>query len=275
MCLCTTLPLSPGELYLAVKRSSSGDGVKDIRVPSGDVIYRYLMNCSRVLIEYTKAVPTAVQFVYETIRTFLSSSIAAIALYNVESAHSPSFDGLAHEAVKQGCLRCLNKFPNLISTNGSDVVPITERPPAQELWLYAACNVFTHANEAQRLGFGQVEFLDLFRDEEGRCKQHDILSWRKPFTNPSDLAPLLLNEETSTLLYRLTCDNCEELFNVLMDKWPQKDLEAHGGPTGAAIHAASEYGCLKIARQLLELGASPCNKNVEGFYPLDIAIAHS
>ncbi|KAK7946866.1 uncharacterized protein PG986_011187 [Apiospora aurea] len=143
-------PLKPAELYFAVLSGVDSEAVRDSSMEdlSESVFNRYILNCSKGLVETTKSKNRIAQFIHESVRDLLlkDNGFRSILAEDVDQ----SFEGLGHEYLKQCCLvqmeaAILEKDPKL---------SLTRFP----FLRYAVVNILHHANRAGELGLNQSGF---------------------------------------------------------------------------------------------------------------------
>lgn len=90
-------PLAPVTLYMAVQYSGIPSPVEQVKIPDDDCIKKYLLYCSRGLVEVTESDPPNVQFIHETIRGFL---LGKRGLVSMEPRLEASLEGTSHDKLK-------------------------------------------------------------------------------------------------------------------------------------------------------------------------------
>jgi len=131
-------PLRPIELYAAVQKTCSLADIDDSIVPVGPMLAKYLLHCSRGLVEITPAEPPVVQFIHETVRDFLINAEVRggrLSAGNGISVILPDFQADSHHiTIAEDCLQyLLNVSQETLSTK-----PSTRQHPlvsyAAEYW---------------------------------------------------------------------------------------------------------------------------------------------
>ncbi|KAK8071198.1 hypothetical protein PG997_011401 [Apiospora hydei] len=155
-------PLKPAELYFAVLSGVDSEAVRDSNMEdlSESVFDRYILICSKGLVETTKSKSRTAQFIHESVRDFLLKDNGFNSILAEDARQS--FEGLGHESLKQCCLAQmeiakLDEFPDGIPSMLSTRFPF--------LW-YAVNAVLHHADRAEELGTSQCGFLARFQTAE-------------------------------------------------------------------------------------------------------------
>lgn len=191
--------LNAMELYHLVRHDTPPRMLASLSL---DTITRFIRNVSRGLIEVSEHAPstgnmflrrklskynestaelTDVRLIHESVRDFLFSG----GLASLVDLGASSLQGSSHEHLKQCCIRLIETMAG--STLLADCCPVhnggafPEPKPASISRFYpglkyAANNIFYHANEAQRHGVDQSDFLrslDLRALEEIRRIQRE------------------------------------------------------------------------------------------------------
>lgn len=270
-------PLRPTELYLAIQSSSPDE--PDARAVSDDgTITRYLSNCSRGLIEYTKTKPPMVQFIHESVRDFLFSGKA---LKNVSP--TPSMDsGCSGNFETKGCHaemaeQCLRYLMHISDSQSTSVAGIDDNALVEYAAKYWWQHMIIGAEAlAPKLVTLAQEFLTSQRYLLTWLRSYNIDSPRKnrqQLETMIDLAPPLyyaaalgLRAVTSNLLdvgsnpsalggrcgnaLQVACfHNNEEVVRLLLDRGA--DTHQKGGLYGTALQAACDEGSEEIIGLLL------------------------
>ncbi|KAK7973104.1 hypothetical protein PG988_007238 [Apiospora saccharicola] len=147
-------PMKPKELYFAILSGADSEALKDYSVEdlSDSDVDRYILNCSKGLIETTKSKSCTAQFIHESVRDFLLKDDGSRSVLEEET--NDSFEGLGHEKLKQCCLAQME-----IASPDNDPAMLLNRFPFLQ---YAVNSVLYHADRAQKLGVSQSEFLTKF-----------------------------------------------------------------------------------------------------------------
>lgn len=147
-------PLKPKELYFAILSGADSEAMEDDSMEelSDPDVDRYILNCSKGLIETTKSGSCTAQFIHESVRDFLLKDDGFRSLL-VEDANQ-SFEGLGHDKLKQCCLVQME-----IARVEDDPASLSTKFP---FLRYAANNVLYHADRAGQNGVSQIGFLACF-----------------------------------------------------------------------------------------------------------------
>ncbi|KAK8102552.1 hypothetical protein PG984_015698 [Apiospora sp. TS-2023a] len=147
-------PLKPKELYFAVLSGADSEALKDYTVEdlSDSDVDRYILNCSKGLIETTKSRSCTAQFIHESVRDFLLKDDGFRSVLEEET--NGIFEGLGHEKLKQCCLAQME-----IASRDNDPEMLLTRFP---FLRYAVDSILYHADRAEKLGVSQSEFLTKF-----------------------------------------------------------------------------------------------------------------
>ncbi|KAI4952726.1 hypothetical protein J4E91_003198 [Alternaria rosae] len=254
--LFTNHPLSPSQLYYAVLSCDKPEAstLGDTAHITKDVIERFVLDCSKGLIEITRPEATKkfisfqdesflgnseqrtheeekVQFIHESVRDFLLNENG---LGRIWPQYKANFEGQSHERLKQCCLNQICKARGMKTDTADVPKPIswqlkkeTSLSTAQNptFLRYAVKNVLKHANVSEEWGTSQTGFISSF----------PLRSW-------VELDNMLTNDETHThsmdvsLLYRLAELNCADL--ILVHFQPKQCLKTEDERYGCPIFAA-------------------------------------
>jgi len=157
-------PLTPAELYYAIL---SGLGeieylvAEDTEVTAED-IRRFILDCSKGLLEIVASKTSTVQFIHESVRDFLLKENGLADLWtNLGS----DFRGASHDILRQCCV-------TYIAVGASSVLNITKPRPSQRtpqstaqrlpFLKYAVQNVLNHADLAEEGHLSQLDFIERF-----------------------------------------------------------------------------------------------------------------
>lgn len=236
--LFSTRPLTSEELYFGVQQHST---------PDESSLSKFLLDCSRGLVEVTKASPPVVQFTHETVREFLLGSNG---LGQVDSILLGNVSGRSHDKLRQICLWHLCR--TLVDMNAPDVLPSAEtafdlHPKTQTeietslpFLAYATANIFPHAEAAEAANITQSVFVnDLIRDAD-----HLFARW-KQLRDGHQKFKVRRYKHEETVLYVLVDLQCHHLVTEVISNWPGMIRHACGR-YGNALQAAS----FKATKQL-------------------------
>lgn len=253
--LYSTRPLQADELYLAIEHSQARPDDDIITVPSKDVLNRYLLNCSRGLVELTRSLSPVVQFIHETVREFL---LGEGGLPQLNSALAENLPGWSHAALVQICLNYFIRNYSVITWTAAR----WERSVFEtNIWQlcplirYVAMNLLEHAEAAQRYGVTQKECLKLLLT--GHDKAVDP-QFRKLFSASRLNSIESFFDIDITLLYIVAQHNYSFLTELLADG--PEVINARGGKYGNALSFVCFKGNAKIVQCLHERGADINNR---------------
>lgn len=157
-------PLTVQELYFAIlsgvdPAAASPWEQEDI---NQDAMERFVLDCSRGLVDTTTTRNKTIQFIHESVRDFL---LEGDGLSKIWPEVQSNFASRSHERLKECCINYM------ITTTASPTAPaapgghgvvdyrVTKAIPF--LW-YTAENMFYHAEAAQKGGISQKDFLQEF-----------------------------------------------------------------------------------------------------------------
>ena len=295
-------PLQPAELFVAMEYSRSPDDGQqflptEISVPPSERLTRFILNCSRGLVEVVEVGPSqaaTVQFIHETVREFLLKDIG---LASISQALATNVAGISHEILRIACFRRM-----LMTDMPKEYEPYVEAShKTNALWAvfrsdmrlklpfldYAISYLLDHAEQAQKHNIPQQAFLRSQIDAKGLWMAPHRLWWnvleryrsKKVEYNMtliyfiaepkySNLLAVLLGVSTGvntscrmigSVLQRSSYDGYQEIVQMLLEKGA--DINAQGGHYGSALQAAAACGHEKTVQILLDRGA---NINAQG-----------
>ena len=252
--------LQAEELYLAIEHCRSPWNAKwslshKIKMPSADRLAKYILDCSRGLVELTSAQPPVVQFIHETVREFLLNEKGLASLL---PALSTNLQGVSHEVLKTGCLRYLSAraipedveryFTEGHKDNTSYLGLKDELRKQMPFIDYAAFHVYSHAENAQSREITQETFLRARIGADGKWQGRDRLWW-----NVLEQFKTEKHAEDVTLLYFLAEQGYPSLVSALLKV--SNSVNVVCGRHGSALQAASYKGHEKVVQVLLDVGA--------------------
>ncbi|KAI9677233.1 MAG: hypothetical protein M1822_008182 [Bathelium mastoideum] len=265
-------PLSPVELYLAVKTGSTSASLdeSDDRLPSTRTINRFILSCSKGLTEVTKSKPPVVQFIHETVNHFLLQKNALAVLQPDLGKHLLA---ISHHELMQCCFQYLFSMGSKVHLDERHVWPLEKRATVSKdfpFLEYASSNLLIHAEAAARGGASESEFLKyLNEDTHGKFKQLVLI--RDLFRDLFQMRP---NTRwlAHTRLLHIVCE--QNLFSLLMVMLADEsvDVDALGGKCGNALQAACVNGHVQTVQMLMEAKASPSVKETEFQYAFFAAL---
>lgn len=169
--LFARVPLTPAELHLAIVSNTHPDALStwDTGDLSTDDIGRFLLDCSKGLIEVVGSGTPIVQFIHESVRDFF---LKEKGLSDTWPHLGENLVGQSHEVLKQGSLNLINNLDICAGLDPGEDLSVSQpppstlfsRPPAVKFPFlrYAVRNVFYHADTAGRCGIAQQEFIQRF-----------------------------------------------------------------------------------------------------------------
>lgn len=243
--LFSTRPLSVDELCLAMQYSS-GSCRERPNLPEKCFRSRYILDCSRGLVEETKTSPPVIQFIHETAREFLKSTHGVA---KVQRSLSNNLAGLSHVHLQRGCLACLA----LSATVPADHHDLTQAIRAESPFVeYAASSLFHHAEFAQQSGESQDTFLRELSQSNSNTAFRQWIRYRNAF----ERYKVRKYRIDVPLLYVLAEQNLPQLAEVLLDL-DQVMVNANRNDCrfGFALQAASHWGHETVVQCLLKKGA--------------------
>lgn len=252
--------LQAEELYLAIEHCRSPWNAKwspshKTKMPSADRLAKYILDCSRGLVELTSAQPPVVQFIHETVREFLLNEKGLASLL---PAPSTNLQGVSHEVLKIGCLRYLSasEIPKDVERYFTEDDKVDSSYPRLNDKLrkqmpfidYAASHVYSHAENAQTHKMTQETFLRSRIGADGKWQGRDRLWW-----NVLERFEAGKCAEDVTLLYFLADQGYPSLVSALLRV--SNSVNVRCGMYGSALQAASVYDHEKVVQVLLDAGA--------------------
>jgi ankyrin repeat protein len=157
-------PMSPEQLYFAILSGVEPGAITkwDPEELTMDVIRRFVLDCSKGLVETTKSKAQKAQFIHESVRDFL---LKENGLSNIWPNPEYDFEGHSHERLKQCCLNYLSLGPLNIQDYRlgiSKARDLEVRKPMIDAFPfldYAVPYVLYHADIAQGAGLMQTSFM--------------------------------------------------------------------------------------------------------------------
>ncbi|KAJ9654991.1 hypothetical protein H2198_006036 [Neophaeococcomyces mojaviensis] len=261
-------PLSPNELYAAV-RFGSITLAHSTAIPDHGVVSRYMLNCSRGLVECTSFnTQSTMQFIHESVRDCLLKNRELVTL---QPSLSPNIAGLSHDYIANCCLQQIRGYPAAF-THKLSTLPKREKVIwKRRLWSkypllsYAIASIFDHASLAQSMGVSQQDFLKSFSSDTS-----EILSkWAFIDAANVQIRDHEYYESGISLLYILIdqgsskgrIERLYSLTDALIQESPQVNTE--GGRYGNALQLACARDNERVARSLIRKGA---NIHAQGGY---------
>lgn len=262
-------PLEPAELFVAMEYSRSPSDPSwvlpaEVSVPPTDRLARYILNCSRGLVEVVEVAPLqppVVQFIHETVR---ESLLKENGLASVVPALATNLVGISHEILRVACLRCIstNDIPaeyehycKASHKNNASRGTFRSNMRLKLPFLdYAISHLFDHAEQAQKHEISQQTFLENQIDENGLWLDSYRLWW-----NVLERYKTKKIKANMTLLYFIAERQYWNLLPALLRM--STTVNTVCGRYGSVLQVASYYGSTKIVQALLDNGA---NVNAQG-----------
>ncbi|KAF2726506.1 hypothetical protein EJ04DRAFT_183419, partial [Polyplosphaeria fusca] len=243
-------PLSPEQFYHAILSGVDPDAVSawDSEEITKDVLKRFILDCSKGLVQTTVSKKQKVQFIHESVRDFL---IKDNGLSKIWSELGSNFQGQSHEQLKQCCsyyisldvatsLNIPDSLPKASSQQAASVRTLAmHRFPLLE---YAVRNVLYHADAAEGSGVSQEHFVESFPPPH----------WVK-LDNLFEKHEVRRHSERVSCLYLLAELNVANLIKVCrsLDQCITVESERYGCPLFAAAATGSKEAlelCMKSTR---------------------------
>ena len=267
-------PLSPTELYLAVRAGSEPLNGWNLEIPTEGTIKRHILSCSKGLTEVSKSQPPTVQFIHETVRDFL---LQKNGLANLRPTLGDTMVGSSHDQLRESCLRYFSKMDdppqsshsnphkrNRMGASEHDKArdAVTTKFPFTE---YAVIHIFVHADAAEGGGVSQKEFLrDFVRETSAKLRKWIF------FRNLFQRYKARRYTPKAKLLYIISEQNLSNLVRVLTKD--SIDVNTKGERYGNALQAACINGHERTARLLVDAQADVNAKGGEHGHALFAAI---
>jgi ankyrin repeat protein len=244
-------PLNPEQFYHAILSGVDLDAVSalDSEEITNDVLKRFILDCSKGLVEITMAKKQKVQFIHESVRDFL---IKENGLSKIWPELGTNFQGQSHERLKQCCSyyisldfgRLLNlpdKLPKASSQQAASMRSLaTQKFPLLE---YAVHNVLHHANTAQGSDISQEHFLDSFPPPQW-VKLDNLFEKHEVRRHSGSVSCLYLLAELNMANLIKVCRSVNQCIAV-------EEAERYGCPLFAAAATGSKEAlelCMKSTR---------------------------
>ncbi|KAF2689663.1 hypothetical protein K458DRAFT_290915, partial [Lentithecium fluviatile CBS 122367] len=244
-------PLSPEQLYHAILSGVDPDAVSawDSELITEDVLKRFVLDCSKGLVETTMSKKQKVQFIHESVRDFL---IKENGLRKIWPELESNFQGQSHERLKQCCSYYFSldvatslNIPNNLSKASSQEAAAMRTLAMQRFPLleYAVRNVLHHADTAEGSGVSQKHFLDSFPPPQ----------WVK-LDNLFQKHKVRRHSERVSCLYLLAELNMANLIKVRLsaNQCLAVEDERYGCPLFAAAATGSE-GALELCMNAIRM----------------------
>jgi ankyrin repeat protein len=284
-------PLKREELYFAIR-----GGDQSVAIPwNQDEITlqdmeRFILDCSKGLVEVTRGAKTTVQLIHESVRTFL---LQETGLPELERRLVGNIAGSSHDDLKRCCQNCLRvRLPEQLTRPLAKVEPHQIEEFRREMsnmypfLQYAVSALLHHANIAQCHGIAQQSFVEelalgnwialhnLF--EKAKIRQHSFKTTKAYVFADQGATHLLEVEIEGNLNFNAETEGSFRTpIGVAVSRGNERDVEVllrkGGDPMSkatrdtTALELATKKGYTDIVRTLLEHGAKPePNSKLEG-----------
>jgi hypothetical protein len=164
-------PLSREELYFGVHTGALSEGVPepwDRDEVTPEVMDRFIINCSRGLVELTRGRHPTTQFIHESVRDYLFGD----GLELIAPERSKNLAGASHDYLKRSCLKLITSSTigdascvELLLESSHGKTQSEAGRDARRLFpllVYAWKSVVGHARTASQCGIDQGEFVSSF-----------------------------------------------------------------------------------------------------------------
>jgi ankyrin repeat protein len=277
-------PLKREELYFAIR---GGDDVCRATPWNQDEttledMERFILDCSKGLVEVTRGAQKTVQLIHESVRSFL---LQETGLPELEPRLAGNIAGLSHDDLKRCCQNCLMvHLPERLAKHLAGVEPqgiedlrrdVSNSYPFLQ---YAVSGLLHHANIAQIRGVAQKGFVEelsldkwialhnLF--EKAKIRQHCFETTKAYIFADQGATHLLEIEIEENLDFNAETEGSfRNPIGVAASRGNERDVELllrkGGDPrsmatsASTALELATKRGYTKIVRTLLEHGAKP------------------
>jgi len=254
--------LEPAELFIAMEYSRSPSDLAwipppTIFPPSADRLAKYILNCSRGLVEVVQVAsgqPAVVQFIHETVREFLLKDNG---LASIVPALATNLVGISHEILRIACYRCIstNSIPQEYRhyCNNSHRTKSLLEVFRSDLRLklpfldYAISYLFSHAEQAEEHDISQQTFLKTQTNEDGVWLDPYRLWW-----NVLERYKTRKIRPARPLLFFLLERQFLALVRALLDS------PGIGEKYETTLQLAADIRNLHLAQIMLDRGAAVC-----------------
>ena len=258
-------PLKREELYFAIR---GGDDVR-VAIPWNqnemtlEDMERFILDCSKGLVEVTRGAQKTVQLIHESVRSFL---LQETGLPELEPRLAANIAGFSHEDLKRCCQNCL-----LVHLPEELTVPIVGEVPSKVHKLrkeisdmfpflqYAVLGLLHHANVAQSHGVAQKTFVQEF----------SLGEWIA-LHNVAEQAKIHHHSFYTTKAYVFADQSATELLDIEIEENPDFNAET-GGSFITPIGVAAARGNERDVELLLWAGGDPLSKAKSGITALELA----
>jgi ankyrin repeat protein len=238
--LFSTRPLSPGDLYYAILSGISPSAFEDLAAEDFEItpadMQRFILDCSKGLVEIELSGKPTVQFIHESVIDFL---LKENGLGELWTDLGSDFRGRSHDTLKE-C--CVSYMTIAISSNPGASFPEHRRSATWSFPFleYAVQNVLRHADKAEERHVPQVDFLEKF-DWPNWLKLSDLFSDYRFGRHTANASPVYIFGENDLPNLIETHPSSSSYFEL--------EHERYGSPLYASIITES----YRALRKFLEL----------------------
>jgi ankyrin repeat protein len=237
--LFSTRPLTPGELYYAILSGIGSTAFEDLAAEDVEItaedMQRFILDCSKGLVEVSSLESPTVQFIHESVRDFL---LKENGLGELWTDLRSDFRGRSHDILKECCVTYMTiaisstpgaSFPDSKSSNRS--FPFLE---------YAVQNVLRHADQAEERQVPQLDFLEKF-DWTNWLRLSDLFSKYRVGRHTAN----------ASLVYIFAENDLPNLIEI--DPSSSSYFELQHERYGSPLYASIITGSYRALRKFLEL----------------------
>ncbi|KAF3074334.1 Ankyrin repeat domain-containing protein 50 [Trichoderma lentiforme] len=232
-------PLKPEQLYFAILSGVEPEALHDWNPDNmtESTLRKFIINCSKGLVEITRSNKPTVQFIHESVKDFL---LKENGLKEVWPDFGNNFQAESHNRLKHCCLNYIsmdvytklevhNSLPKASSKEATELRQQAEK--GFPFLSYAISNIFYYANAAQGGGVSQMSFLTTFQLANwiklaNLLEKHQV---RRHTENASFLYILAENDMGNLIQSHPSCLSCFEVED-----------ERYGPPFFAALFTNSD-----------------------------------
>ena len=256
--------LTPIELYFGVNSGTVPLQLRELMMgqTSSQIVERYILSCSKGLVEVSRSKDHTVQFIHETVRDFL---LQENGLAKLDPDLAVTMVGTSQDRLRKCCFQyfAMDEIPHPGNETEIDTVAnVSTRFPFLE---YATMHMFSHADSAESSGVSQKNVLKAFykNNEQNLEKWIYLYNLFQPFK-------IRRYTPSANLLYIAADQNLPGIARILVDD--KMDHSAVEERFGNALQAACAKGHIEIARILIDDEADVNARGGEHYYALCAAI---
>lgn len=249
--------MTPKELYIAVKSERRSLNIKHLSESTELTAFeKYILSCSKGLIEVLPSEDGTVQFIHDTVRNFLFKNDF---LASMQADSSNNIVGLSRARLADCCLNFIlanisfpRADPNFVrlwrdrnvKTALEKIAEDVSKIPFAE---YSITNIFDHAEAAEAEETSQNTLLDSFHVSSTELKIWIVL--HSAFEKHKVRRYII----DASLLYIACIKGLHCTVRLLFHN--MQDVNVRGERCGNSLQAACVHGHLDIVRTLIEFGA--------------------